>query len=163
MSVAPSSRADTAERVLRLCRKEAAGLERVAARLFAAPVTAARLSALDSDDDLSERIDAFAARFGRLQDALSDKLLPAYFSLAGEPPRPVVEMLDRAERLGLIASADEFLAARKLRNRLVHEYVEDRGELAANLNAAHAFLPQLRSALDSIARAIARLPRKTSE
>jgi len=140
-----------------LCRKEAAGLERVAARLFAMPVTAERLAALDTDEDLSERVDAFAARFGRLQDALIDKLLPAYLALAGEPPRAVVEMLDRAERLGLVASADAFLAARKLRNRLVHEYVEDRNELAANLSSAHGFEPHMRSTLDHLDRALARL------
>lgn len=151
-----------AERILRLCRKEATGLERVAARLFAVPVTGARLAVLDRDEDLSERVDAFAARFGRLQDAISDKLLPAYFALAGEPIRPVVEMLDRAERLGLVGSADAFLAARKLRNRLVHEYVEDRNELAANLNAAYTFVPQLAAALDNVAQAIARLPQKPS-
>jgi hypothetical protein len=163
LSAARPTQTQTAQRILRLCRKEAAGLERVAARLFATPVTAERLSALDVDEDLSERVDAFAARFSRLQDAFSDKLLPAYFALAGEPPRPVVEMLDRAERLALIASADAFLAARKLRNRLVHEYVEDRNELAANLGTIHAFVPHLRCALENVAQAIARLPQGASQ
>lgn len=97
----------TAQRILWLCRKEAAGLERVAARLYATPVT--------------------------------------------------------AERLGLIASADAFLAARRLRHRLVHEYVEDRNELAANLGAAHAFVPHLRCALDNVAQAITRLPQGSSQ
>lgn len=150
------------QRILQVSGKEAMGLERVAARLFATPVTAERLATLDSDPDLSERVDAFAARFGRLQDVLVDKLLPAYLALAAEPPRPVLEMLDRAERLELIASADAFLAARKLSNRLVHEYVEDRAELAANLCAAHALVPQLHSALDNVTRAIARLPQGVS-
>ena len=58
-----------------------------------------------------------------------------------EPPRPVVEMLDRAERLGLVASADGFIQARKLRNRLVHEYVENKDELAANLNVPRGSRP----------------------
>jgi len=163
VSAEHTTQTQAAQRILRLCRKEAAGLERVAARLFATPVTAGRLATLDTDEDLSERVDAFAARFGRLQDALTDRLLPAYFALAGEPLRPVVEMLDRAERLRLIEAADAFLAARKLRNRLVHEYVEDRNELAANLGAAHAFVPQLRGALDNVAQAIARLPQGTSQ
>jgi hypothetical protein len=158
VSTARAAPAAAAQRMLRLGRKEAAGLERVTARLFATPLTAERLAALDSDDDFAERVDAFAARYGRLQDALADKLLPAYLALAGETPRPVIEMLDRAERLGLIASADAFIAARKLRNRLVHEYVEDRQELAANLDAARAFVPQLCAALDALDRAIARLP-----
>lgn len=143
-------------RILALCRKDAAGLERVIARLFSAPVTSDRLAAFDTDQDLAERVDAFAARFGRLQDALSDKLLPAYFDLVQEPPRPVVEMLDRAERLGLLSSADEFIEARKLRNRLVHEYVENREELAANLNAARKASTLLTTALVRVAEAITR-------
>lgn len=114
------------------------------------------------DEDLSERVDAFAARFGRLQDALSDKLLPARFALAGEPPRPAVEVLDRAERLGLIASTDAFLAVRKPHNRLVRAYVEDRDEPAVNPDAAHAFVPHLRSALQNLAQAIARLEKESA-
>lgn len=157
MSAAPAEPMRRLQRIQRLCRKEAAGLERVASRLFATPLTGQQLATLDSDDSLSERIDAFAVRFSRLQDAITDKLLPSYFDLVQEPARPVVEMLDRAERLGLIDSADAFLAARKLRNRLVHEYVEDRDELAANLNAAQSFIPHLTSALDRVAQGIERL------
>lgn len=162
MSAAAATPLAAVQRMLLLGRKEAAGLGRVTARLFAAPLSAERLAALDGDDDLAERLDAFAARFGRLQDALTDKLLPAYLALAGEAPRPVIDMLDRVERLGLIASADAFLAARKLRNRLVHEYVEDRRELAANLEAARAFVPQLCAALDHLERALARLPARAA-
>lgn len=143
-------------RLLALCRKDAAGLERVIARLFDAPVTGERLATLATDDALAERVDAFAARFGRLQDALSDKLLPAYFDLMQEPARPMLEMLDRAERLGLVSSADEFIEARKLRNRLVHEYVESRDELAANLNAARSASTLLTTTLAHVADAISR-------
>lgn len=142
------------DRLLALCRKDAAGLARVIARLFSTPATGERLSALGTDDELAERVEAFAARFGRLQDALVDKLLPAYFDLMEEPPRPVVEMLDRAERLGLVASADAFIQARKLRNRLVHEYVENMDELAANLNEAQRASAQLTATLERVAEAL---------
>ena len=70
-----------------------------------------------------------------------------------EPPRPVVEMLDRAERLGLVASADGFIQARKLRNRLVHEHVENKIELAANLNEANRASVQLVATLERVAEA----------
>lgn len=141
-------------RLLALCHKDAGGLERVIARLFSTPMDSQRLAALDTDEDLAERVEAFAARFGRLQDALSDKLLPAYFDLMEESPRPLVEMLDRAERLGLVASADAFIAARKLRNRLVHEYVENRAELADNLNAARLASTLLTTTLTQVAQAL---------
>lgn len=46
------------------------------ARLFGVPMTPERVQSLRVDQDLAERVDAFVARFGRLQDTLGDKLLP---------------------------------------------------------------------------------------
>lgn len=114
---------------------------------------------LDTDGKLFERIDALAVRFGWLLATLSDELLPAYCATSGEPVGPVIETLDGVKRRGLIESANAFLAACKLCNhRLVHEYVEDRNEPAANLGAAHAFVRQRRSARDNVPQAIGRLP-----
>jgi len=83
------------------------------------------------------RVDAFVARFGRLQDTLGDKLLPVFLGVMEEKPGAMLENLDRAEKLGLVKSADTWLALRKLRNRMVHEYVSDPGELASALASAH--------------------------
>ncbi|WP_297051210.1 MULTISPECIES: hypothetical protein [unclassified Thermosynechococcus] len=49
-------------------------------RLFQEPFTAERAAQLEEDIDLAERVDAFVARFGHLQDPLESKLLPAYLS-----------------------------------------------------------------------------------
>lgn len=68
-------------------------------------------------------------------------------------------MLDRAERLGLVSSADDFIEARKLRNRLVHEDVESRDELAANFNAARSARTPLMTTLALVAEAIGRSPK----
>ncbi|MBT9455289.1 MAG: hypothetical protein IV097_01580 [Burkholderiaceae bacterium] len=54
-----------------------------------------------------------------------------------------IDNLDRAEKLGLLASADDWLTARKLRNRMVYEYVRDAAELAEALNEGHAMVPLL--------------------
>ncbi|TDP63356.1 hypothetical protein [Roseateles toxinivorans] len=43
----------------------------------------------------------------------------------------------------MLASADDWLTARKLRNRMVHEYVRDAAELAEALNEGHAMVPLL--------------------
>ncbi len=45
-------------------------------RLFAAAMDSQRASSLRQDIELAERVDAFVARFGRLQDTIGDKLLP---------------------------------------------------------------------------------------
>jgi len=122
---------------------EAAHLGSTDGRLFATPFTETRARSLASDADLSERVDAFVARFGRLQDTLGDKLLPALLAQLAEPVGSAIDNLERAERLGFVASADLWLQARRLRNRMVHEYVRDPAALAAALEAGHAFVPLL--------------------
>ncbi len=120
--------------------------------------------ALRGDDvDLLVELPCEADDAAALQRQLCVKLLRA---LDGRPVDVLVvgpqtrrqPVHERALREGLVASADAFLAARKLRNRLVHEYVEDRAELAANLGAAQAFVPQLGATLANVDQAIARLP-----
>lgn len=120
-------------------------------RLFASPFSADRASALRADVDESERTDAFVARFGRLQDTVADKLLPEFLRSLAEPLGAAIDNLDRAEKLGLLTSADEWLASRKLRNRMVHEYVRDAAELADALNQGHALVPLLVSLAHAIA------------
>lgn len=116
---------------------EAAHLAVTDQRLFASAFDAARALSLVHDLDLSERVDAFVARFGRLQDTLADKLLPALLRQLAEPVGSALDNLARAERLGFIHSVDQWLESRRLRNRMVHEYVRDAAELAAALTAGH--------------------------
>lgn len=116
---------------------EAEHLAATDARLFAQPFSVERAQSLRSDVDLSERVDAFVARFGRLQDTLGDKLLPALLQQLAEPAGSAIDNLNRAERLGFVTSVNEWLEARRLGNRMVHEYVRDPAELAAALNAGH--------------------------
>jgi hypothetical protein len=147
---------------LDLCEREHARLLEVTQRLFAREITGASLEVLDRDPALSEQVDAFAVRYTRLQDALGEKLLPTYFRLALEPVRPVRDMIDRAEQLGLITDAEAWIAARLLRNLLVHEYVQDRAALAAHLHRASAVIPLLTTTLAALKTAIAPLLRKPS-
>ncbi len=127
----------------RIVERECQHLLATDARLFATPFTAERARALAENIDEAERVDAFSSRFGRLQDSVGDKLLPAYLALRGEKPATFMENLDRAERLGLIADAQTWMDMRRLRNQMVHEYVQDPDVLASALQAGHAFVPQL--------------------
>ncbi len=123
---------------------EAEHLQATDTRLFAVPFTAERAGSLRSDALLAERLDAFSARFARLQDTAGDKLLPALLSRLGEPLGSVWDNLDRAARLGLLAQPSEiWLAARALRNRMVHEYIRSPDVLAEAVNAAHDQVPML--------------------
>lgn len=92
---------------------------------------------------LAERLDAFVSRFGRLQDTLADKLLPILLDMMAEPKGAAIENLDRAEKLGWLVSTDDWLEMRKLRNQMVHEYIEDLMILSGALQAGHEFVPTL--------------------
>lgn len=127
----------------RVVGREIARLEITDRRLFAQPFTVERARSLDDDEDLAERVEAFVSRFDRLQDTTGDKLLPAYLAAHGERLATFIENLDRAERLGLIDDAQGWLDMRRLRNQMIHEYVEDPHVLASALEAAHAFVPIL--------------------
>lgn len=135
----------------RVAAKESRHLQLTNQRLFAERFTEQRAETLENDPDLAERVEAFVGRFGRLQDTLADKLLPALLSALGERLGAQLDNLDRAERLGFIASAETWLAMRQLRNQMVHEYIEDPVILADALQAGHEFVPQLVGAVAAMA------------
>ena len=127
----------------RVARKECQHLDVTDQRLFAVPFDVERASRLEHDVELAERVEAFVGRFGRLQDTIGGKLLPLLLTALGEKSASAIDNLDCAERLGLIKSADEWMAMRNLRNQMVHEYVEDPIVLASALQGGHAFVPTL--------------------
>jgi hypothetical protein len=130
--------------LLQTVQLEAEHLQATDQRLFAQAFTAERAATLRSDAMLAERLDAFSARFARLQDTVGDKLLPALLARVGEPLGSVLDNLDRAARLGLLVQpAEAWLAARALRNRMVHEYIRDPVLLAQAVTEAHLNVPML--------------------
>lgn len=124
--------------------REAEHLRLTDARFFAEPFTTDRAARLGSDVAQAEQLDAFSARFARLQDTAGDRLLPALLARVGEPVGSVLDNLDRAARLGLLVETSEtWLAARALRNRMVHEYIRDPATLAQAVREAHGLVPML--------------------
>ena len=102
----------------RIARKEAVLLETTSNRLFSG-INRAGVEDIErwvQDSLLAERMDAFVARFGRLQDTLGDKLIPALLRYLGESTGPAMDNLDKAERFGWIGSASQWMVYRKLRN-----------------------------------------------
>ncbi len=130
--------------------KELHSLQGSANRLFRQPLTIEHLQRLIADEEQAERIEAFASRFGRLQDTLGDKLIPSLLSALAEPTGAAADNLDRAERLGWLPSTEQWLDMRQLRNRLVHEYIADTQSLHQALLAAQAFVPVLTSVVTSL-------------
>jgi hypothetical protein len=112
-------------------------------RLFGDLFTTEMAQKIEADPLLAERLDAFVSRFGQLQDTVGDKLLPALLLALAETPGAAIANLDKAEKFGLIESADAWLEMRKLRHQMVHEYIEDMALLSSALRSGHAFVPAL--------------------
>lgn len=127
----------------RVTLKECEQLLETDHRLFGNLFTIEEARKIDTDPILAERLDAFVSRFGRLQDTVGDKLLPALLSALAEKPGPAIDNLDRAEKFGFIASVDVWMEMRKLRNQMVHEYIEDLAVLSSALRSGHDFVPAL--------------------
>lgn len=121
---------------LDLARKEAEHLRYSQSTLFALPIDLVWVQALGNRPDVAEKVEAFVSRFGRLQDHLGDKLLPRFAALVGENSKTLLDALAVAEKTDLLVSADAFIAARKLRNALVHEYMHDAQTFLESLFAA---------------------------
>ena len=112
-------------------------------RLFSRPVTVQWVSALENDVDVGERLEAFVSRFGRMQDTVADKLLPRWLVALEERLGSQIETLNRAEQLGVLESTEEWLEARQLRNRLIHEYMTNPRGFADDLNLANHYTTML--------------------
>jgi len=142
--------------LVRVVRKECQHLTTTDQRLFGSLFTLEQAIRLEADPDLAERVEAFVGRFGRLQDTVGDKLLPLLLDTLGEKTFAAIDNLDRAERLELLQSADEWMAMRNLRNQMVHEYVEDPVVLISALQTGHAFVPTLIAAANKMIAEIER-------
>lgn len=137
-------------RALEIADREARALEASWQNLNDATATPDSLDKLEPGSPLAINIEAFAARFARLQDHLGEKLLPRLLLLLGEIPGPVLDTLNRAERLGIVEDALEWLAWRKLRNRLVHEYFQEVEPFVEALSQAMQAAPKLVGLVEAI-------------
>ena len=123
-----------------------------AGRLFATRVDATWVANLEQKPEAAERVDAFVARFGRMQDTIGDKLIPELRRRLAETPAAALDNLNRMEKLGLLGSVADWIEARNLRNRLVHEYMRDPEEFAGALNRAHQLVSLLVQTYDNLNR-----------
>jgi hypothetical protein len=135
---------------MEVVRREGEHLAYSRRRVFGQPVDAQWVRNLEAAPELAERVEAFVSRFGRMQDTIADKLLPRWLQAVAESPGSQIENLNRAERLGVIESVERWLEARKLRNRLVHEYMENPSSFAEDLALAHEYTDLLIDAFNRV-------------
>ncbi len=131
--------------LLELCKKEAEHLIFSWQRIFPQKNNPSPewITSLKDNEEDAAHLEAFSSRFSRLQDSLGSKLLPALLTCLAETPSSQIENLNKAEKLGIISSTQEWLNVREMRNQLVHEYLEDTNKMLEALIAANRFTPVL--------------------
>jgi hypothetical protein len=129
--------AESARLSLLLAQKQQQHLQYTHQSLFSVPINQQWIEALETNEALSEKIEAFVARFSRLQDYIGEKLIPRFALLVGQTPKSLLDNLNFAEKMGWLEDAATFIQARKLRNLLVHEYMHDPELFLQTLNFAN--------------------------
>jgi len=101
-----------------------------------------------------ETFDSLTSKFSRTSDIFFQKVLRSIWELLHEDKMPFIDVLNRAEKIGLIHSADQMLQIRDIRNQIAHEYIPEAIQLlipevidltqilTQNINTCHAFLKQ---------------------
>ena len=96
-------------------------------------------------EDQIKTLDQLLFRFGKLQDAIGTRLLPATLQLVEEwrDNEPFLDKLNRAEKLGILSSVEQWQLLRELRNQTAHEYPNQPEMVKANLARLLAQVPVL--------------------
>jgi hypothetical protein len=105
------------------------------------------------NDEQVRTLDQLVFRFGRLQDAMGTRLLPALLQLTQEwrDDEPFLDKLNRAEKLGMLPSAEQWQLLRELRNQTAHEYPSQPELVRANLRRLVENVPLLEQAHEQLA------------
>ncbi len=119
-------------------------------KIFDNVITIEKIKTLTTDEVFAEQVEAFGSRFGRLQDTLGQKLLPAWLKVLGEQPTSFIDNLNKAEKLGILPSVEEWMRLRELRNQMVHEYIDDDKIFFNALKLAHASVPLIKKVMNAL-------------
>ena len=72
-----------------------------------------------------ESIDSLTSKFSRTSDIYLQKVLRSIWMLLREDTVPLIDLLNRAEKLMIIVSTEELLQMRDIRNQIAHEYLPE--------------------------------------
>lgn len=72
-----------------------------------------------------EAFDSLTSKFSRTSDIFLQKIIRTLWELLHEDRMPLIDMLNKAEKLDIILSADALLEIRDIRNQIAHEYIPE--------------------------------------
>lgn len=120
------------------------------------PCSTEVLTRLEERRESRDLLVAFAARFGLLQEMLQGTVFRAVALLEEERPESNRMLVELMGRLGIVASAQDFLEDRRHRNVLAHVYVGDEARRADALNYIYQRVDALSGILDQAHRHVER-------
>lgn len=125
-------------RLFRRIAREIEHLEAVRARLLEGdPAITPEWVAEHADDaQFIDRLNSFGIQLGRTAESITKKLLPQLLEYAGETVGSVIDNLNTAHKVGWIDDPAAWTELNRVRNTLVHEYLEDPEFMAAQLETA---------------------------
>ncbi|MDX2188378.1 MAG: hypothetical protein SFY32_00830 [Bacteroidota bacterium] len=85
------------------------------------------LFGIKNEYDLDEKIEieALTARFARMSDLITQKLLRSILIILKEPSELVIDRINKSAKYGIIENDIKMLEIRDLRNEIAHEYIPD--------------------------------------
>jgi uncharacterized protein YutE (UPF0331/DUF86 family) len=75
--------------------------------------------------DEFDKLEILASRYARTTDMLVNKVLRSIDTLESEDIGTIIDIMNRAEKRGIVESADLLHTIKDLRNNIVHEYQID--------------------------------------
>jgi hypothetical protein len=99
--------------------------------------------------EVFEPLAAINERFGKLQDLLGSAMRHACL-LLGEPTEPFLKVLAFFAKAEVIASSEDWIAIRQLRNAAAHEYGRHFADTARHFNSLHETHPVLLATLQRL-------------
>ena len=142
---------------LKECEQHRAHLQSAWLESVAFPALQAEAKDYTLTDNQIRTLDQLVFRFGKLQDAIGTRLLPTLLQLLQEwqENEAFLDKLNRAEKLGLLYSVDQWQRLRELRNQITHEYPDNPEAIIIGLRRLVAHVPILLEMHGQIAKAAA--------
>lgn len=72
-----------------------------------------------------ESFDSLTSKFARTSDIFLQKIMRTIWALLHETTMPLIDVLNKAEKLGIILSSDQLIEIRDIRNQIAHEYLPE--------------------------------------
>ena len=102
------------------------------------------------DEEERDRFESLTSKFARLSDLIIKQCIKAIDILdLDEAPETVRDAINRAEKKGILPSAEHFIEITKLRNRISHEYAVSDSDIDGIYLKVLSHVPEL---FDSVER-----------